>query len=303
MTFKPLLAASTDGEDLSKLVFPLFWSPKLDGIRTLIHSDGPVSRKIKLLPNEKLRAFLGRFDLAGMDGEMIYGPVTDKDVFNRTQSAVMKVAGPCPTEADGKYLVFDDFTNPDLPFNERFIGLFQRVEALPEEARKVIRLVPHREVANIDDLANCERLAVEKGYEGIMIRKLEGRYKFGRSTLREGILAKIKRFADFDAEILDVYEMMHNDNEAEKDALGHTKRSSHQENKRASGMLGGFTVQSPEFPGQTFNVGPGVLTHDQRKALWEQRDELKGKWLVGKYQPSGMKDAPRFSGFKGFRKD
>jgi DNA ligase-1 len=303
MTFKPLLAASTTPEDLLNLEFPLIWSPKLDGIRTLIHETGPVSRKIKLLPNDKLRAFLGFFPLKGMDGEMLFGPVTDKDVFNRTQSAVMKIAGPDPRDAAGKYLVFDDFTSPDDPFSDRFARLTERVSKLDEDAQHVVQLVPHETVDNLDDLNNVERIAVEQGYEGIMIRCPKGRYKFGRSTLRERILCKIKRFADFDGQIVEAYEMMHNDNEKVADALGHGKRSSHQENMRPAGMVGGFTVTSPEFPGLTFNVGPGVLTHDQRKTLWEQRETLPGRWLVGKYQPSGMKDAPRFSGFKAFRKD
>lgn len=302
-TFKPLLAASTTEDDLRGLPFPLLWSPKLDGIRTMLHELGPVSRKIKLLPNEKLRAFLGRGDLKGFDGEMVYGPITDKDVFNRTQSAVMKVEGPCPTEADGKYLVFDDFTSPNDPFEDRLARVIERVSRLDEDRRRYVQVVPHKPVANYDDLTNVEALCVERGFEGIMLRSPTGRYKFGRSTLRELILAKVKRFADVDCEIIEVYERMQNNNEATKDALGHTKRSSHQENKVGLGMLGGFTVRSPEFPGQTFNVGPGCLTHDQLKALYLKKDELPGQWIVGKYQPSGMKDAPRFCGFKGFRKD
>lgn len=303
---EPLLA-NNKAFDLKDVTWPRMWSPKLDGWRALNTDAGLVTRKFKLMPNEKLRAFMGRFDVKGFDGEILFGPITHKDVFNHTQSCCSTVSGPCPTEADGKYLVFDDMTNPDDPFEERFARLQQRVSALPEEARRVIQIVPHKIVTNLDDLMNIERVLVEKGFEGVMLRDPKGRYKYGRSTFREGILLKVKRFEDFDGQITDAYEMMHNGNEAQQDAFGRTKRSSHQENKRPSGMLGGFTVQSPEFPGQTVNVGPAVLTHDERKALWEQwladPESLRGKWLTAKYQPSGMKDAPRFAGFKGFRKD
>jgi DNA ligase-1 len=274
MTFKPLLAASTKEEDLAGLAFPILWSPKLDGIRTLIHENGPVTRKIKLVPNEKLRAALSHPDLAGMDGEMIYGPTTDTKAFNHTQSCVMSGDGPCPYEADGRYLVFDDFSLPDIPFGQRFDILRRRVERLPEKLQQIVQVVPHKLVHNLDDLMNVERMVVERGFEGVMGRSPDGRYKFGRSTLKEGILFKIKRFADFDGQIVEVYEMMHNDNEKVADALGHSKRSSHQENKRPSGMLGGFTVESPEFPGQRFNVGPGTLTAEQKKQLWADRASL-----------------------------
>ena len=170
MTMKPLLAATTSAEDIAALTFPLMWSPKLDGIRTLIHPNGPVSRTIKLLPNEKLRAFLAHPGLKNFDGEMLYGPITDKDVFNRTQSAVMKIEGPCPTEADGKYLVFDDFSLPDIPFELRYDNLTRRIKELPPEIQQVVKLVPHKLVHNLEDLMNVECVIVEKGYEGVMIR-------------------------------------------------------------------------------------------------------------------------------------
>lgn len=318
--FKPLLAASTTEADLLALTFPLVWSPKLDGIRTMIHEIGPVSRKIKLIPNEKLRAFLDRPELKGFDGEMTYGPVTDKDVFNRTQSAVMSIDGPAPQEAEGKYLVFDDFTDPDMPFfnplaeddtNTRFGRLKARVAALPEELRAVVQVVPHRVVSNHDDLLNIERVVVEKNYEGVMLRSPGGRYKYGRSTLREMILAKVKRFADDEATIVDFEEMMHNDNEQTRDALGHAKRATLQENLRPAGTLGALVVFNEKYAGiqigntvsdGRFRIGSG-FTAAMKQDFWDRREELRGKKITFKYQPSGMKDLPRFPVFKGFRKD
>ena len=32
-----------------------------------------------------------------------------------------------------------------------------------------------------------------RGAEGVMVRKLDGHYKYGRSTVNEGILGKLKR--------------------------------------------------------------------------------------------------------------
>lgn len=302
-SFAPNLAAPTTEADLANLRFPLMWSPKLDGIRTLIHQDhGPVTRKIKPIPNEALRAFLNSPLLHGMDGETIYGPITDAKVFNTTQSKVMKISGPCPVEADGKFLVFDDFTDVTQPFAVRFTNLEARIKALPAEMHEVVALVPHRIVHNLDDLMNVERICVERGYEGIMGRQLTGLYKFGRSTLKSQDLFKIKRFADFDGKIVGFEEMMHNDNEKVADALGHGKRSSHQENMRPANRLGKLLVTCDEFPGQIIKIGSGY-TDALKQEIWDNQAAWMGRTVVGKYQPSGMKDAPRFSVYKGLRSE
>jgi len=52
-----------------------------------------------------------------------------------------------------------------------------------------------------------------------------------------------------------------------------------------------------------FKIGSG-FTEDARVKLWrerDERDELKGRLAKFKYQPSGVKDKPRFPVFLGFR--
>jgi DNA ligase-1 len=39
-----------------------------------------------------------------------------------------------------------------------------------------------------------------------------GTYKFGRSTVRDNILLKVKRFLDDEAVVIDIEEKMHNEN-------------------------------------------------------------------------------------------
>ena len=301
MTFKPLLASPTTDDDLRKLKFPVLWSPKLDGIRTVIHPTlGPVTRKLKMVPNEALREFLSNPLLSGFDGEMVYGDVTDKDVFNTTQRAVMTVAGPGP-EGRATYLVFDDVTDPEMPFQARFAHVAERILKLPPELAAVVKLVPHQMVETYDDLMNIERIVVEQGYEGVMIRSTIGPYKYGRSTLKEQTLLKIKRFSDEEAQIVGIEELYHNNNEKLRDELGHAKRSTHQENLSPAGTMGAFVVKSDKFD-QQFKIGTG-FTAEQRSEIWENRDKLVGKTISFKYQPSGMKDLPRFPVFKGFRGD
>ena len=40
------------------------------------------------------------------------------------------------------------------------------------------------------------------GYEGLMLRDPNGIYKFGRSSVKENILLKVKEFMDDEAEII-----------------------------------------------------------------------------------------------------
>lgn len=329
MTFKPLLAAPLDGVDLKTLPYPLLWSPKLDGIRTMVRSEEgfPVSRKIKAIPNTKVRARLSRPELYGFDGELISGSITHPDAFNSTTRIVMKGEGPDMREtvwlgADAKgkplmsfvpvegwlqidetnYYVFDDFTDPEVDFEARFANLCARVAALPSDLRSFVRVVPHAPIEDDIELLNVERVVVNAGYEGVMLRAPGGRYKFGRSTVNEAILAKMKRFADVDGIVVGFEEMMHNDNEALTDALGHTKRQSLKENLRAAGTLGALLVRLPDFDDQIVKCGSGY-TAAMKQEIWDNKADWLGAGVVLKYQPSGMKDLPRFPVFKGRRAD
>lgn len=333
--FKPLLAATLENDTpTASLPYPLLGSPKLDGIRTLMVDEAegvqgpvPATRKIKLLPNDKIRARLSRPELRGMDGELISGVVTHPDVYNSTMRIVMKGEGPdmnqavwLYTDAKGKpkmsfepiegglridgsaFYVFDDFTDPDLPFEHRFANLQRRVAALPDDLKPFVRVVDHPVIETAIELGTYERVFVEQGFEGMMLRHRHGRYKFGRSTENEMILAKVKRFADTDGIIIGFEEMMHNDNEAEKDALGNTKRSSHAENLRPAGTLGAILCRLPEFGDQVVKCGSGYSAA-LKQQIWDNRADWMGSTVVLKYQPSGMKDLPRFPVFKGRRQD
>jgi hypothetical protein len=84
MSFQPMLADKAP----AVLRFPLLVSSKLDGIRCTVINGVAMSRSFKPLPNKHLQKVLAEgFD--GLDGEIIVGPVGAKDVYNKTNSAVM----------------------------------------------------------------------------------------------------------------------------------------------------------------------------------------------------------------------
>lgn len=284
--FKPLLAVEAD---LSKLRFPCYVSPKLDGIRIIIKDGKAVTRNLKPIPNRYIRETLEAHAdvLEGFDGELIVGSPTASDCFNKTSSAVMSFDG----QPNFVYHVFDRVVYGS--YRDRWISADN--DNLPE----FVSLVSQQHIGTLDLLSNIESEYVSFGYEGVMTRSPEGIYKFGRSTANEQILLKIKRFKDTEGTIIGFEERLHNANEATTNALGHTERSSHKDNMQPMDTLGALVVQSPDFE-EPFKIGTG-FTDEQRKEIWNNRDNYLGLMVKYKYQECGVKDKPRFPVYLGVR--
>lgn len=285
---KPLLAGKI--EDLEKLRFPLVASPKIDGIRCLIIDGKPMSRKLKLIPNRYIQSKFKDFSgcLNGLDGELMI----EGRPFNEISSAVMSEDGK-PTNIE--YRVFDSFTNPDLPYALRLQSAMAQVD---KAGYSDINIIESKILNDPAELLAYEGSCLSRGYEGVMTRSVDGRYKYGRSTANEQILLKLKRFQDDEAVVVGAIEEMHNGNAATVDELGRTKRSSHKGNLQGKGVLGAFRVRRAD--GLEFDIGTG-FTAEQRKLYWVGMDMLIGRTVVYKHQPSGAVDKPRFPVFKGFR--
>ncbi len=277
--FKPLLAVEAD---LDKIKYPVAISTKLDGLRSIVIDGVVMSRKLKPIPNKFVQERFGRFE--GYDGELILGDPTADDVFRKTTSAVMSIEG----EPDVRFYVFDNIL-VDAPWVDRYTS----IKHLGEYCVKH----PHKLVHDREAFDAFHENAVSLGYEGTMVRSLRGWYKFGRSTVKEGILLKRKDFADAEFKVIGYEERQHNGNEATVDELGHTKRSTHQANKTGRGDLGALLLEGAGF---SFSCGTG-FTDEQRAELWEQREALIGRWAKVKYFAVGVKEAPRFPVFLGFR--
>lgn len=287
---KPMLAGKL--EDPNQLSFPVLASPKLDGVRCLIIAGTPVSRNLKPIPNLMVQDVLG--GLPSMDGELVVGPPAAKDVFQRTTSGVMSRDG-APSFT---YWVFDTLTASPYPFAQRL----EMAKSYAGASGKNVQFVAHKLIKSVDALLEYEAKMLLAGYEGIMIRDPSGPYKFGRSTAREGWLLKMKRFEDAEAKVIGFVEKEHNDNPLEKDALGHAKRSSHKAGKRLAGTLGALVVVDTET-GVQFNIGSG-FSESQRLDIWTGRSgpgSLLGRRVKYRYQPTGVKEAPRFPTFLGVR--
>lgn len=290
--FKPLLAATCD--DLSKLRFPLLASPKLDGIRCVKLDGKALTRKLKNVPNDYVRSWVETNLPDGIDGELMLRD--HKAPFSDVSSAIMSKKG----EPDFVFMAFDyrGSCDEELGFQDRFENLKDWIGPGAHH----LALVPHERVEGLDELQAVVARHLDASYEGTMLRCPEGRYKFGRSTLKEGILLKVKPFQDLTATIVGVVEQMHNTNEAARDALGNVKRSSAKAGKIGKGILGALECVTED--GAEFEVGTGFTEMD-RVALWKRKEHLIGVQVDVKHQPppGGREEgsAPRFPVFLRFR--
>jgi DNA ligase-1 len=104
----------------------------------------------------------------------------------------------------------------------------------------------------VRDILNFEHDTLTKAFEGIIIRDPHAPYKYGRSTKKEGGMLKLKRFCEAEGEIVGFTQLFHNNNPAEEDELGLTKRSSAKSGKKPDALLGAFLINS--FEGLSFSV-------------------------------------------------
>lgn len=266
-------------------------SPKIDGVRALNVEGQLVSRTMKAIPNQHTQLLLRSGTLHGLDGELVVGQPTDKNLMQQTMSGVMTYEG----VPDVKWYIFDMWDSPQSWLTRGTLAK----EIVTEQGRAEIIWVPHRYVRSVEEMLTYEAELLEQGYEGIMLRDLYGPYKQGRSTLRQGWLLKVKRFVDAEAIVLGYTELMHNQNELTTDVRGYAKRTSHQENQVAGGMLGALVGRDIKT-GVVFDTGTG-FTPEQRRNLWIGRKYLPGKIFTYKHFPHGVKDKPRHPVFKSFR--
>jgi len=293
--FKPNLAATLTKPELIK--FPVWASPKIDGIRCTVFGGVAYSRSLKPIPNEYVQNWFKVYAdvLNGLDGELVVGSPTDPNCMQNSM-AVMRKSG----EPRFEFHVFDVVTS--TPWDYAYVSRLELVrerfgDVQAERIGDVAKMVPqvHASAPLLDVL---EARYLEDGYEGLMIRSPSGRYKFGRSTEREGGLVKVKRFTDAEAEVIGYVEEMRNENEATKDALGHTERSTAKGGLVGKGALGAFVVR--DTSGRVFNIGTGYSAN-QRKEFWDGRNALLGACVTFKYFDHGIKEAPRHPVFKSFR--
>lgn len=285
---RPLLSCEVP---LDKVKFPIYISTKFDGIRALVIEGVVYSRSLKPIRNKHVQKMFGKPEYNGFDGELIVGDIYAKDVFQKTTSGVMSEDG----TPDVTFHVFDLWSMPTFDYEYRQREL-QEILLNNEEYEGVVYTTIHK-CQTVEDLEFFLNHEKNVGGEGLIGRKPDGVYKYGRSTPKEQLSIKFKFFEQCEFEVVGFNERMHNTNEQKRDELGYAERSSAKEGLVPTNTLGSLVLK---YGDDTFNCGVG-FDDKLRKEIWDNKELYLGKLASIRYMSVGSKDLPRVPSFIGFR--
>lgn len=305
MTYrKPSLA---EDAILELIQYPCWLQPKIDGVRALNRAGLLTGRSLDSFAGYGITEFFSRPEFTGLDGEMILGnnPKSTERLCAATSGAMGRFKG-ITEMADLHWWVFDDLVDPTLPYQRRYAILQQNVERL---AHPRIHLVPYQVANNIDDVKWWIAHWAAEGYEGTIIRNPRASFKEGRATKKGQELWRVKPWADAEILVTGITEGNKNGNEAKKNSLGRTERSSSAAGLIPNGMIGSIQgILMADFidpisgkklfdQGLACTIAPGEMTDAEAKHLFEHPDEIVAHIVKFKHMTHGVKDQPRFGNY------
>ena len=295
--FKPMLACDAE---LSKVQFPVIVMLKYDGTRLLVRDGIAVGRSLKQYKNKLMTSTLSHPLLNGFDMEVIGTYENDPDLCRHTTSLINTIEGGLPPVVK----VFDYLTEEtkDLVYTQRLVKLIDHINSHYDFFTRFpvkIEIPEQWTVHRTEEVEVIYQTALSKGYEGVILRKLGGKHKDGRCTAKEGTYLRMKPTGDSEGIVVRLEEAYENQNEAKTNELGHTERSTHQENMVPKGMVGALWLKLSD--GSEVKVGAGKLNHEERKFYWENPDQILGKIVKYAFLDTGQKDKPRHPRFISFR--
>ena len=166
-----------------------------------------LSRSLKPIVNKQLRekfrdiADYTRNNAVIFDGELYAHDLTFQEItrYVMTQDfedkkSIKKFGEVLKIPESLKFNCFDCIMKNgiEVPYNMR-IKLAEGLLRFFSE----VEIVKQAYVKNEADVKHRFEYALKEGYEGLILRSPEGKYKFGRTTIKEGNLFKVKPFRDF----------------------------------------------------------------------------------------------------------
>lgn len=307
---KPLLAKDVI-ED--KLKFPIGVTPKIDGSFAFIQNAKLYARSLKPHENLYTTELYSNTEFDGLRGELISGdnPVA-QDLCRNSSSALRTIHGePYTTLWCFDYVLPDTV---DLAYSERIKLLEEKVKQLHDRGYDYIHIIPLTVVDSIESYRNLRDEFMKQGYEGCVVRDLNSKHKEGRSSSVKPDLWRWKPWGSSEIRVTRLVEEMKNNNEAKKNELGRTERSTHQENLEGKGTLGAIvgTLVTPVKDcygevitevGTELTISTGSLTEKDCKELWDDPSQIVGKLVEFEFMNYGLKDLPRFAQFKRVRSE
>lgn len=307
---KPMLARDVNE---AKLKFPVVVSNKVDGSFAFIQNGKLLARSLKQHENKHVTQQYSNPDFEGLRGELIAGfnPVAE-DLCRNTSSALRTIT----REPETSLWCFDYVTpeTKDLGYEQRSTLLYLKVKDLQSKGYDFIKFIPCEVVFTLQQYQMFKHISLEKGFEGCVVRDPLAKHKEGRSSAVKPELWRFKPWASAEIKVKQLVEEMKNCNEAKKNELGYTERSSHQAGKEGKWTLGAIigTLVTPVLDcygevitevGTEVTISTGCLKADECWYYWTNPDELLGKIVEFEYFSYGLKEKPRFAQFKRIRSE
>lgn len=287
----------------SKVRYPVILQPKVDGVRAVNLNGLVTGRSLKAHKNVHLTKFFSHPLCHGLDGEMA--------AERETHPALCRITASAMSTIDGEpYLLWwlFDYIVPatvQLDYNLRYNELVKHYhwicDANPELGAH-LRLMPSTLVYNEQELDELHTKYSDLGYEGSVLRDPYGKYKQGRSTVREGGLLRIKDYVEEEAVVTGIEEGQSNTNEMVLNPLGKAERSTHQANMIPNGMVGALLCIDVKTK-KDIRVAAGTMPHDDRALFFKHPSLIVGKTIKYKTFPKGVKDKPRHPTFQSIKID
>lgn len=281
---KKVMLAANDKIDINNLTYPVLASGKIDGVRACVQEGKLVAgRSLKDSLNRHITECLSDPVYEGLDGELtLQGEYWNN--FNKNQSAIMEQSG----KPKLIYWVFE-YLDDDMDASHRKSIACQHVEGIKDlDVRFEMRFCTQHLVNSPAELDELYAYYRSLGYEGLIVMKPSGKYKHGRSTLKQELMLKMKPHDDSEATLIGMNELMRN-----LDA-GNSKR---QENMVPANTMGNLVVS---WQGKTFEIGTG-FSDAQRKDFWINFDKYEGKLVKFKYMQLSDYGIPRHTVYLGMR--
>lgn len=280
-TFKVMLAPNKLPNIVNDVSLPCYIQPKLDGFRCVYHPDkGLVSRTGKVIPNKRLEAYFEA--LFAVKDYVLDGELYSHEVgFNEIQSLLTTEDKAIPKGL--KFTVFDampkdqwDNKSCKAPYENRIKLVREIVYSMVATPKKVIDVV-NETVESAQEIKINYKKHLNSGYEGSIIRSIDGKYLWKRATVKSGEILKLKPFKSVDVKIKDVYEG--------KRELG--------------GVSGGITFA---YNGVEVGCGSG-FDQETLESMLKNKNDYIGKTVEIKYFEETEDGSLRFPVFVRFRKD
>lgn len=186
----PMLAKEFSKEE-SKIEYPVFIQPKLDGMRCLSVNNSLISRKNRTI--DTMKHILKEVKNLGfiLDGELYEHGKSFQDNMKLIKKYV-------PNESEKIVYHVYDIILEGKSFKERYKEL---TEIFKNNIFKHLEIVPTFICNNREDIDKYHSEFLGQGYEGSIIRWGEQEYDINK---RSSYLLKLKDFLDISCEIVDV---------------------------------------------------------------------------------------------------